>query len=53
MPIYAAPPTFIKSLSLNFTLAPTDDGTSEKQQGEVVAGFLLPPDEQAAKAIDP
>jgi len=43
----------IKNLSLNFTLAPTDDSASEIQQGEVIAGFLLPADEQTTKAIDP
>ncbi len=42
-----------KSLSLNLTLAPTDDGTSEIQQGEIITGFLLPTDEQSAKTIDP
>jgi hypothetical protein len=42
-----------KSLSLNFALAPTDDGASEIEQGQIVRSFLLPADEQAAKAIDP
>ena len=43
----------IKSLSLNFTLAPADDRASKIQQGKIVAGFLLPANEQATKSIDP
>jgi len=42
-----------KNLSLNFTLAPTDDRASEIQQGKIIAGFLLPAHEQATEAIDP
>ena len=43
----------IKSLSLNLTLAPADDGAGEIQQGEIIAGFLLPADQQTAKTINP
>jgi hypothetical protein len=43
----------VKNLSLNFALAPADDRASKIQQGEIIAGFLLPADEQTTKAIDP